>query len=106
RGVSGRGEPSCQDFSDFVRGQVAVLVGEADATVELRVASEALLNPGHPDEDDAHVVMVEVVANLLKAGGLEAVSFIDDEQLGAPAGAGLGMDVGVHDAMFGEIHGK
>src|SRR5699024_417754 len=54
----------------------------------------------------AHVVMVEVVADLLEAGGLEAVSFIDDEQLCAPAGAGLGVNVGVNDAVLSEVHGK
>lgn len=38
--------------------------------------------------------MVEVVTDLSEAGGLEAVSFIDDGQFDASAGARLGMDVG------------
>lgn len=50
--------------------------------------------------------MVEVVTDLLKAGGLKTVGFVNDEQLGPSAGTGLGMDVGVDDAVLGEIDGE
>lgn len=78
-GVGLRGEASGQDCGEFIRSELAVLVGEADPAVELRVASEAFLDPGHADQDDAHVAMVEIVADLLEAGGLESVGFVDDE---------------------------
>ncbi len=36
-------------------------MGEADAAVELGVAGEAFLDARHSDENDAHVVAVDVV---------------------------------------------
>jgi hypothetical protein len=37
--------------------------------------------------DHAHIVAVEIVASLSKAGGLEAVGLTEDEQFDAAAGA-------------------
>jgi hypothetical protein len=68
----------------LVGAERPVMVGEADAAVELRVACEAFLQAGHADEDQADRVAVEDVAQLFLAGGLEAVGFVDDEQLDVP----------------------
>lgn len=68
-------------------GELAVFVGETDATVELRVAGQTFFDAGHSDEDDAHGVPIEIVADLFEAGGLEAVCLVDNEQFGASAGA-------------------
>jgi len=107
--VTGRGaggEAFVQDGGEFIGCQGPVFVGEADTAVELGVAGESFLDAGHPDEDDAEVVSVEVVAYLFEAGGLEAVGVIDDDELGAAAGAGFGVDVGVNDAVLGVVDGE
>lgn len=49
-------EASGQDGGEFLRGELVVFVGEADAAVELRVAGQTFFDPGHPDEDDPHGV--------------------------------------------------
>jgi hypothetical protein len=54
-------------------------VGEAYAAIELGIASEAFLDGGHAYEDEARAVAVVEVADLLEAGGLEPVGFVDDE---------------------------
>jgi len=41
-------------------------VGEPDAAVELGVAGQAFLDPGHAHEDHAETVSVVVVADLLQ----------------------------------------
>jgi len=89
--------------SELVGGQRSVLVGESDSAVELRVAGETFLDAGHADQDDAHVVSVEVVADLLEAGCFEPVGLVDDEQFGTAAGAGFIVDVGIDDAMLGVV---
>ena len=76
-----------EDSGELVGSEGPVLVGEADAAVELGVAGEAFLDAGHANEDDAHVVAVVLVADLLEARALEPVGFVDDQELGAPGGA-------------------
>jgi hypothetical protein len=51
-----------QHEGELVVGQWAVLVGEPDAAIELRVGGEAFLDPGHADEQQPKVVAVETVA--------------------------------------------
>lgn len=55
------------------------LVGEAYAAIELGTTSEAFLDGGHAYDDDAHAMAVSKVADLLEAGGLEPIGFVDDE---------------------------
>jgi predicted transcriptional regulator len=76
--------PSCCHEAQLVAAERPVVVGEADAAVELRVAREAFLEAGHADQDDGDRVAIEEVAQLLEAGGLEAVGFVDDDQLDVP----------------------
>ena len=56
-------------------------MGEADPAVELWVAGHALFEARHPDQDEADVVAVEEVAQILQSGGIEALRFIEDDQL-------------------------
>lgn len=78
-------------------------MGETDPAVELGVAGESLFDAWHLDGDDAYVAAVEVVADLLEAGGFESVGFVDDQQFGAAAGAGFGMDRGIDGAVLGVV---
>jgi hypothetical protein len=48
----------------FVRRKRPVVVDEADTAVELGVAGEALLDPGHADEDHPDAGAVVVVPDL------------------------------------------
>ncbi len=66
-----------QDDGDVFGIYRPVLMGEADAAVELRVAGELPLEPGHADQDQPDVVAVEEVAELLEGVGLEPVSLVD-----------------------------
>jgi hypothetical protein len=70
-----------QDEPQLFGAERPVLVGEADAALELRVAGEAFLEAGHADQDQSDPVAVEEVAQRLERGGLDAVGFVDDEQL-------------------------
>jgi len=54
-----------------------VLVGEADAAVELGVAGQLAFEPGHADEDQSDVVAVEEVAELFEGVGFEPVGLVD-----------------------------
>lgn len=49
------------------------------------------------------MMSVEEVADLFEAGCSEAIGFVDDEQFGEAARAGLGLDVGVDRAVFVEV---
>ncbi|WP_189636358.1 hypothetical protein [Arthrobacter sp. NamB2] len=44
-----------------------------------------------------------MIPDLFETGGLEGVSFIDDQQFGAPARAGFGMGVRVDSAVLGVV---
>lgn len=81
-------------------------MGESDATIELGVAGEAFFDGGHAHEDDTHVMVVEVVTELFKAGGFQPVGFVDDQQFGASAGAGLGVNKGIDGPVFSKVHGE
>lgn len=50
-----------EDEEHLVGAQGPVLVGEADAAVELGVVAELLLQPGHADEDQGDLVAVVAV---------------------------------------------
>jgi hypothetical protein len=81
--LRGEGEPELfpvvgEDESELVEAEGAVLVGEADAAVELRVAREATFETGHADQDQPDVVAVEEVAELCEARGFQSVGFVDD----------------------------
>ncbi|MGY4543302.1 hypothetical protein ACVWY0_003235 [Arthrobacter sp. UYNi723] len=43
------------------------------------------------------------VADLLEAGGLEPVGFVDDEWIGLPAVLGFGVNVWVDAPVFGVV---
>ena len=58
------------------------------------------------DEDQAHGVPVVVVPHLFKAGCLQPVGLVDDEQLGAASRAGFGVHVGVDDAVLGVVQSE
>ena len=62
-----------QDYGELVRGQLAVLVSEADPAVELREVNEQFLDARHTNEDDAYVVMVEAVTGEFKASCPETI---------------------------------
>ncbi len=68
-----------EDKEEFVAAEGAVAVGEAEAAVELGVVAEALVDAGHTDQDDREVGAVVFVAEQLKRGGGESLSFVDDE---------------------------
>ncbi len=65
---------------EFVAKEWPVVVGKADSAVELRIAGHALLNAWHADQDKADVVAVEKVAPVFQSCGIEAFSFIKDDQ--------------------------
>ena len=58
-----------------------MVVREADAAVELRVARQALLHARHADQDDAHAGAVEDVADELERRRLQALGLVDDHHL-------------------------
>ena len=73
----------------MTRVQRLVVVGEPDPAVQLGIAGQLSVEAGHADEDHAQVAAVEEVAELLEAGGLEAVGLVDDDQFGAAVGVQL-----------------
>lgn len=78
----GEGAPMpLQDEEQFLFAQGPVLVGEADAAVELGVVAELLLQTGHADQDEGDVVAVVAVSQQFQCGGAEAFGLIDDDQL-------------------------
>ena len=78
-----------EDEGGLGRCERLVAVGEPDTAEELGGAGEAPLQPGHADEAD--VVSVVQVAQVLKARGLEPVGFDNDEPL--PTAEGNAFDV-------------
>ncbi len=83
-GVERQAEPvpvALEHEGEVVIAQRPVLVGEADAAVELGVAFQS----GHADQDQAQVVAVDEVPKLFEAGGFQAVGLVDDEQFGVAA---------------------
>lgn len=92
-----------KNCGEFVGGQWSVLLGESNLALELRVTGDAFFDARHADQDDSHVVSVEEVADLLEAGCFETACFVDDEQLGAAAGAGFIVGIGIDDTMLGAL---
>jgi hypothetical protein len=79
-GVEGEAESAPVAFEDegeFVVAKGAVVVGEADSAVELRVPAEPLLDPGHADQDEPDVVAVVAVSDQFERGGGEAFGLVD-----------------------------
>jgi hypothetical protein len=70
----------CNQLADLLGAQGAERVDEADAGIKLRVAGQALLDPRHPDQNQADAIAIEQVAQLLQAGDLEPIGLIDKEQ--------------------------
>jgi glucose-6-phosphate isomerase len=66
-----------EDEEEFVAVEGAVAVGEAQAAVELRVVTKALVDSGRADEDQGKVFAVVSVAEQLKRGGCETFGFVD-----------------------------
>ena len=58
-----------------------VMMGEPDPAEELRVAGHALLNAWHASQDEADIVPVEEVAQILQGDRVEAFRFVKDDQL-------------------------
>ena len=67
-------------------GSRLVLVGEPDPAVQLGVAGELPVEAGHTDQDQAEIASVEEVPELFQPSGSQAVSLIDDHQLGVALG--------------------
>ena len=55
-----------QDTGDALRVERLVVVRETDSAGELRIAGALPVEPGHADDDDAHVGPVEEVADLFQ----------------------------------------
>ena len=56
-------------------------MGEADPTIELRIAGHALLNAWHADQNEADVVPVEDVTQVFQGGRVETLRLVEDHQL-------------------------
>jgi hypothetical protein len=56
-------------------------MNETDTRVELRKASDALLDAGHADQDHAHVAAVEDGPHLFETVHLQSVGLIDDDEV-------------------------
>ena len=78
-----------EDEGEFVVGEGLVLVGEADAAVELGEDGEAFLEAGHADEQQPETASVKAVAEVFEGGWGEPVGFVDDDELDVLEGIGL-----------------
>jgi hypothetical protein len=58
-----------EHVEEFGPAQRPVFVGEPDSAVQLGVAGQASLQPGHADQQEPHLVVVVDVAQLFQAGG-------------------------------------
>jgi len=70
-----------EDEREFVVAERPVLVGEADAAVELGVARQSLVDAGHPDQQKTKGAAVEAVAQVLQGRWGQPVGLVDDEQV-------------------------
>ena len=72
---------AAQDEGELVVAEGSVFVGEADAAVELRVAGQALVDVGYPDEQEPERSAVEAVAQVLQGRRGQPIGLVDDEQV-------------------------
>jgi hypothetical protein len=56
-------------------------MGEANPTEELRVARHTLFYAWHADQDEANIVTVEEVTQIVQGDRVEAFRFVEDDQL-------------------------
>jgi len=71
-----------QQGLDIGISQRSKLVDKADAGVELRIASQALFNAWHTDQNHSNPALIKNAPCLLQSGDLEPVGFVDDQQRG------------------------
>ena len=71
----------CEHKRQLVSKKWPVMMGEPDPAEELRVAGHALLTAWHADQDEADIVPVEEVAQILQCDRVEAFRFIENDQL-------------------------
>jgi len=81
-----QGEPelapvAAQDERELVVAKRSVLVGEADTAVALRVSGQALVDPGHANQEQPEGPPVEAVAQVLQGRCGQPVGLVDDEQV-------------------------
>lgn len=71
-----------QQVTNLACRQRTELVHEADAGVELRIASQAFFKAGHTDQDHSNPTLIKDAPSLLQSRHFESVRFIDDQQRG------------------------
>jgi hypothetical protein len=64
----------------------SVVMGKADATVELRIARQAFFHARHADQDDASSRAIEDVAHELDRGRRQPLGLVDDQHLDVGVG--------------------
>src|SRR5271166_2627226 len=82
--VEGEAEPApvaCEHEGQLVTLQGTVMVCEAHAAEQLRVARQTLFQAGHADQDDADTRAIEDVADQLNGRGWQSFAFVDDQNL-------------------------
>jgi len=71
-----------QQLTNLARRQWPEFVNEANAGVLLRIASKALFNAWHTDQNHSKPTLIKNAPCLLQSGDLEPVGFVDDQQRG------------------------
>src|ERR1035441_8997514 len=71
-----------QQLTNLARRQRTEFVNEADRKVQLRIASHALFDAGHTDQNHSNPALIKKASCLLQSGDLEPVGFVDDQQRG------------------------
>ena len=66
--------------TNFFGAQTAKRMDETDTGIELRVTGRALFDVPASDQHRCHLIAIEQVAQLLKAGDLEPIGFINQDQ--------------------------
>lgn len=73
-----------QHEQQLVFAQGTVAMREPQPAEQLGVVSEALVDAGHADEHDRHIVTIMDVAQHLQGGGRQSFCLVDDDQLRGP----------------------
>ena len=66
--------------ADLFGAQAAERMNEADAGIELRIAGQPLFDAWHSDQDQADLIAIEQIAQLLQARNLQPIGFVDQDQ--------------------------
>ena len=69
-----------EDEEEFVACECAVAVREPEAAVQLGVVAEALIDSGHPDENDRDVFLIVAISEHFKRSSGQSFCLVDDEQ--------------------------